>query len=392
DEYDTPMQEAWLAGSWDDTVQFFRLFFNATFKTNFSLHRAVITGITRISKESIFSDLNNLKVVTLTSDDYAVYFGFTEAEVFEALDTMGLGAYQQNVKEWYDGFCVGTHTDIYNPWSVASFLDNKGKLDSYWVNTSSNAFINTLMQQGSGGMKQVIEDLLEGKSFRVQLDEQIVFNQIDEDENAVWSLFMASGYLKATKVEPVLEDQTELPYYTLTLTNREVLAMLKRMVRGWFDKGSAKAYYNEFIHALLNDNVRKMNTFMNKVALCTFSSFDAGKRPSGTAEPERFYHGFVLGMVVNLADRYRVRSNRESGYGRYDVMLEPMDKKGKAFIFEFKVLDPDEDESTLEETVKNAHRQIEERKYETELVAAGIAPERIRKYGFAFEGKRCLIG
>ena len=167
--------------------------------------------------------------------------------------------------------------------------------------------------------------------------------------------------------------------------------MFAKMIRGWFH-GSAGGYYTEFIHALLNDNVRKMNTFMNKVALNTFNSFDSGNKPSNQTEPERFYHGFVLGMVVSLADTYKVRSNRESGYGRYDVMLEPLDKKGKAFIFEFKVLDTDEDEQTLEDTLANAHIQINEKQYEAELAAAGFGREQIRKYGFAFQGKTCLIG
>lgn len=179
--------------------------------------------------------------------------------------------------------------------------------------------------------------------------------------------------------------------YTIKLTNMEVESMFDDMVKGWFG-GSSEVYYNEFIKALLNDNVRKKNTFMNKVALNTFSSFDSGNKPSEQVEPERFYHGFVLGMVVNLADTYKVRSNRESGYGRYNVMIQPLDKTGKAFIFEFKVLDSDEDEETLEDTLANAHVQIEEKRYEAELISEGFASEQIRKYGFAFKGKECLIG
>ena len=180
--------------------------------------------------------------------------------------------------------------------------------------------------------------------------------------------------------------------YMLTLTNREVLIMLKNMVRGWFGRDKTPIYYNEFINSLLKDNVRKMNSFMNKIALNTFSSFDAGNKPSDETEPERFYHGFVLGMIVDLADKYRVTSNRESGYGRYDVMIEPYDKSEKAFIFEFKVLDEDDDEEKLEDTVANALAQIEEKQYEAVLIADGYAAENIRKYGFAFQGKKCLIG
>lgn len=389
DEYDTPMQEAWLSGCWNEAVSFFSSFFNATFKTNPYLERGMITGITRIAKESIFTGLNNLDVITTTSDEYATAFGFTEKEVFEALDDMGLGSEKGEVKKWYDGFTFGCHTDIYNPWSIASFIRKNGKYENYWADTSSNGLVSSLMQTGVPGIKQTMEALLQGKSFEAELDEKIVFDQLDGSVSAVWSLFLATGYLKVLDLRYVGERKRKI--YTLTLTNMEAESIFENMVKGWFG-GSTETYYNEFIHALLKDNVRKMNTFMNKVALNTFSSFDGGNKPSEQTEPERFYHGFVLGMVVNMAGTYLVRSNRESGYGRYDVMLEPVDRDKKAFIFEFKVLDPDEDEETLEDTLAAAHRQIREKKYETELVARGFLPEKIRSYGFAFRGKECLIG
>lgn len=389
DEYDTPMQEAWLSGYWNKAVSFFSSFFNATFKTNPYLERGIITGITRIAKESIFTGMNNLDVITTTSDEYATAFGFTEKEVFDALDDMELGSEKEEVKKWYDGFTFGSHTDIYNPWSISSFIKKNGKYENYWADTSSNGLVNSLMRTGVPGIKQTMEALLQGKSFEAELDEKIVFDQIDGSISAVWSLLLATGYLKVLDLKYVGEHKRKV--YTLTLTNMEAENIFENMVKGWFG-GNTETYYNEFINALLNDNVRKMNIFMNKVALNTFSSFDGGNKPSEQTEPERFYHGFVLGMVVNMADTYIVRSNRESGYGRYDVMLEPVDKDGKAFIFEFKVLDPDEDEETLEDTLAAAHRQITEKKYETELVSRGFAPEKIRSYGFAFRGKECLIG
>ncbi len=410
DEYDTPMQESWLEGSWDEAVRFFRIFFNNTFKTNTHMLRGLMTGITRISKESIFSDLYNPDVITTTSDKYATAFGFTEKEVFAALDMTGFGEEKQHVKEWYDGFTFGGHTDIYNPWSIASFISNNGKYGAYWTNTSENELVNSLIQRGIPGVKEKMEDLLQGKNIVAEIDEQIVFHQLDSDVNAVWGLLLATGYLRVIRTEAtslLMDDEGQLQvgqeckynemaeadavWYTLALTNLEVKRMFKKMIKNWFH-GNTRMYYNEFINSLLNDNVRKMNTFMNKVALNTFSSFDSGNKPSEQAEPERFYHGFVLGMVVNLADTYRVRSNRESGFGRYDVMLEPFDRSGKAFIFEFKVLDPDEDEVTLEDTLANAHAQIEEKQYEAELLAEGFLSEQIRKYGFAFKGKSCLIG
>lgn len=397
DEYDTPMQEAWIYGYWEKAVHFFGSFFNATFKTNPYLERGLITGITRIAKESIFTGMNNLDVITTTSVEYASAFGFTETEVFETLDNAGLGAEKQRVKRWYDGFTFGNHTDIYNPWSILSFIKKAGKYDTYWSNTSGNGLVNTLIQKGNATVKQTMEDLLAGKSFTTQIDERIVFDQLDGTSNAVWSLLLATGYLKVINLEIILPEYEEEAtdegdlWYTLTLTNLEVKRMFRRLIKGWFESDT-EIYYNEFIKALLNDHVKKMNTFMNKVALYTFSSFDSGTKPSSDTEPERFYHGFVLGMVVNLSDTYKICSNRESGYGRYDVMMKPVDKTAKAFIFEFKVIDPDDDEETLEDTLSNAHRQIEEKQYEAELISEGFRPEQIRKYGFAFQGKKCLIG
>lgn len=392
DEYDTPMQEAWISGYWDEAVEFFRSLFNSTFKTNPYLHRGLITGITRISKESIFSDLNNLEVVTTTSHKYATAFGFTEPEVFQALEAAGLGEEKQNVRKWYDGFVFGNVSDIYNPWSIVSFISQKGRYDTYWSNTSGNGLVNSLIQKGNSATKQLMEELLQGKSIQAQIDEQIVFNQLTDNTNAVWSLLLATGYLKVLKTEKITqnndtdsENEGDV-WYTLLLTNFEVKRMFRKMVKGWFSSDT-ELYYNEFINALLNDNIKKMNTFMNKVALNTFSSFDSGNKPSGQTEPERFYHGFVLGMVVNLSDTYKIRSNRESGYGRYDVMMKPFDKNGKAFIFEFKVLDSDENEFTLEDTLANAHIQINEKHYEAELISEGFMPAQIRKYGFAFQGK-----
>ena len=392
DEYDTPMQEAWMAGTWDETVTFFKNFFNHTFKTNECLCRGMITGITRISKESIFSDLNNLDVVTMTSDKYATSFGFTEDEVFDALDATGLGAEKQGVKQWYDGFTFGRYMDIYNPWSITYFISEGGKYKPYWVNTSGNGLVNSLIRRGRSGVKKTMEALIQGGSFKAEIDEQVVFSRLDADagENEIWSLLLATGYLKILEVETVGEEQKNI--YTLAITNMETKSMFRDMVKGWFESGRTRECYNEFINALLNDNIRKMNTFMNKVALDTFSSFDSGNKPSEQTEPERFYHGFVLGMVVDLAGRYKISSNRESGYGRYDVMMKPLDRANKAFIFEFKVLDADDDEETLEDTLANAHRQIEEKQYEAELAAEGFTPNQIRKYGFAFKGKSVLIG
>lgn len=392
DEYDTPMQEAWLSGNWDKAVDFFRSFFNATFKTNPHLYRGVITGITRISKESIFSDLNNLEVVTTTSEKYAAYFGFTEEEVFQALDQSGLGEHKQGVKQWYDGFTFGAYKDIYNPWSILSFISKKGKYNTYWADTSSNELVNSLMRTGTAHTKQVVENLLLGKSFNAIIDEQIVFQYLDESSNAVWSLLLAAGYLKVAACEELTAERMDALHYTLMLTNREVLLMFRKMVKGWFRIDEEDSAYNNFVKALLLDDVDAMNEFINKIALQSFSSFDVAKNASDMDEPERFYHGFVLGLMVDLEGRFVINSNKESGFGRYDIMLKPLNKeKDNAYIIEFKVHKPNK-EKDLKETAGNALAQIEEKKYETQLLAEGIKREHIRKYGFAFQGKTCFIG
>ncbi|MBQ5560187.1 MAG: AAA family ATPase [Lachnospiraceae bacterium] len=391
DEYDTPLIEAYTHGYWKEMTEFMRGFFNATFKSNPSLYRGVMTGITRISKESMFSDLNNLKVCTTTSKEYATCFGFTEEEVFASLDTYGYREKKEAVKRWYDGFIFGNQKDMYNPWSIINFLVD-GKLDSYWVNTSGNALVNQLIQQGSSKIKEQMEDLLIGKSIFVPIDEEIVYNQLDATEEAIWSLLLASGYLKVLQV---IEEDTDFGgierNYELALTNVEVIQMFAKFVKGWFHKPTVEGNYNEFVRNLLQNNIKKMNTFMNKVALETISSFDTGTKPSEYTEPERFYHGFVLGLLVELKPKYEVLSNRESGYGRYDVMIVPKNKTENAYVFEFKVLDPDEEQS-LEDTVQAAMQQIEEKKYVTSLVEKGIPKENIYCYGFAFEGKKVLIG
>lgn len=383
DEYDTPLQEAYVKGYWNELAFFMSSLFNYTFKTNPYMERGVLTGITRVSKESIFSDLNNLEIVTTTSDKYSTAFGFTEVEVSDALRIFDRQDQTEEVKKWYDGFCFGCHKDIYNPWSITKYLDT-GKFDSYWVNTSSNSLIGKLIQESSPDVKIAMEDLLEGKKIETVIDEEIVFEQLENSSEAIWSLLLACGYLKVDKASA----EGAGGKYLLSLTNFEVQNMFRRMIQGWF--GNVSVRYNDFIKALLSDDVDYMNQYMNQVTMQTFSFFDTGKKSADQEEPERFYHGFVLGLMVELSDRYRITSNRESGLGRYDIMLEPLEKNKMAYIIEFKVYKPWR-EKTLKDTADNALKQIIEKEYDAEFLARGICKERIRHLGFAFSGKEVLI-
>lgn len=389
DEYDTPMQESYLYEYWEEFIAFIRNFFNATFKTNPYLERAMMTGITRVSKESVFSDLNNLNVVTTTSREYETCFGFTEQEVFCALETMAMSEEKQLVKSWYDGFVFGSRKDIYNPWSITNYLDKK-QLRPYWADTSSNGLINRLIRRSSPEIKELMEELLQGREIVVNFDEQIVFEQLEQDENAIWSLMLASGYLKATEVEyrGILRD----PWYHLMITNLETTAMFSSLFKGWFYQ--SRSNYNQFVKALLNSDLDAMNYYMNQISMATFSYFDMSGKEDGSGAPERFYHGFVLGLIADQTDQYEICSNRESGFGRYDVMMiprKPGNRRCPAIIMEFKVHNSKKEE-TLEETVDHALDQIEAMNYDAQLFARGFERKEIRHYGFAFEGKKVLIG
>ena len=344
DEYDTPLQEAYINGYWDDLVGLTRTMFNNAFKTNPSLERGIMTGITRVSKESIFSDLNNLVVVTTTSGKYADCFGFTEEEVFHALDEQGFTEKDKlDVKRWYDGFTFGPVTDMYNPWSITRFLDEK-KLDVYWANTSSNGLVGKLLRTGKTDIKKLFEDLMKGETIRVPVDEQIIFNQLDSNPAAIWSLLLASGYLKVVHTTSFREPDAYLTaqIYTLELTNYEVYLMFSTLIQLWFAQTGG---LSDFTKAMLQGDPDTMEEYLGDMMLTCMSSFDGGMTTSEKV-PESFYHGLVLGLLVEQTGQYEIRSNL---------------------------------------------KQIEEKKYDTELLDQGIPADRILKYGLAFREKECLI-
>ena len=384
DEYDTPMQEAYVNGYWEKLVGFIRGLFNAAFKTNPYLERGIMTGITRISKESIFSDLNNPVSATVTSRKYETAFGFTECEVFQALEEYQLLDQADKVRQWYDGFRIGACDSIYNPWSITQFLDNR-EIKPYWANTSSNRLVTKLIRKSDVSTKLIMEELLQGNSFYTSMDEDVIYADLDTKKSAMWSLLLASGYLKVLQTVKNRRGKTE---YELSLTNMEAVSVFDEMVTGWFS--SSRLSYSDFSDALVSGDKKFMNEYMNAIAMETFSYFDTGVEFLESKRPENFYHGFVLGIIADLRGIYKVTSNRESGEGRYDVLLEPYEPEtDDGIILEFKVFNPKKD-SCLEDTVKTAIRQIIDKKYAL-ILGTKCGWDKIRIYGFAFRGKEVLI-
>ena len=375
DEYDSPLEMAWLHGFWDELVAFMRGFFNATFKSNPYAGRCLMTGITRVSRESLFSDMNNLDVVSTTSDRYADCFGFTEDEVFLAMDEYGLTE-KRKVKQWYDGFIFGKQSSMYNPWSIVNYLKNR-KFADYWAKSSSHTLLGQLIGQSGEEIKQETAALLGGESIRVIVDEDIVFSHVYTVSGALWSLLMAAGYVKS------LACNLETHEYTIALTNYEVFLIFKEMIANWFS--NQKINPGKFRESLLSNNLYYMNESLRTIAENTFSFFDTSKK-----EPERFYHAFILGLIVDLDGRYTIKSNRESGLGRYDIIMIPEQKSDHGIIIEFKVYEADKEKS-LTDTCTNALRQICAKRYTSALKEHAVSSKNIYIYGFAFKGKEVLI-
>lgn len=381
DEYDTPLLEAYTDGYWDETINTFRQLFHTTFKENDFFYRAIITGVTRISKNSLFSDLNNLEVDTVTCDAYSDCFGFTEQEVMDAFKCQDIDTIR-DVKAMYDGFTIGRHQDIYNPWSICNYMRQR-ELIGYWVNTSSNKLVGDIIRRYPVESKYEIERLMAGEKVHKRINEGITFQYLEGDENSLWSLLLAVGYIKAENIVRSV-DGIECD---VSVTNREVMAMFKTEILGMFHNGWSA--YGRFAEALLAHKMELMNEYLQTITYTSISYFDVADGPKERT-PENFYHGLVLGLIVSLRDRYRIVSNRESGRGRYDIAMYPLQENTDAFIMEFKVQDRKK-ETDLEQTAKNALQQIVDKNYEADLLAAGVPEERIYKLGFAFAGKDVLV-
>lgn len=446
DEFDTPLLEAYIGGYDKELSAFLRSMFVSIFKANPDLERGIMTGVTGISRDSVLSDLNNMKVVTTTSEEYATAFGFTEEEVFAGMDAQGLGERKEEVKEWYGGFHFGRQKDMYNPWSVLNYMDTRD-VKTFWANSGVNSLIGRLLCQGSREVKESLECLLRGECISFPIEEQIVYSRLEESEYALWSFLLANGYLTVKEHGAygaqhgdtgkdhqgagsekdldgkTVEDRTSKskksrggkkgkhpvekaaaagtaihkeiaayeevqPGYELAFPNREVSVMFRDMVQGWFLKKASD--FNDFIKALLCNDADAMNKYMNRISTELFDVFDTEVRPSGKEEPERFYHAFVLGLMVGLADRYIITSNRENGIGRYVIMLEPKNDTLDAYVIGFILFNKNRD-LTMEDTVATAHKQMEDKRYEDLFLSKGIGPERLKKFGFAFQGKEVLI-
>ena len=372
DEYDVPLQAAYVYGYYDKAVNFFKMFYGITFKDNQYLQKTVLTGVSRVAKESIFSGANNFKVFTVLDDEFSDDFGITEKEMDKIIEDFEVQDEKEEIKKWYDGYIIGHTEGIYNPWSILNYLKNK-ELKPYWVNTSSNDLIKLILKN-SATVKEKIEQLLRDEEIEVPINLETVIVGIEQNEENIWGLLLGTGYLKVTGVVDLA-----MGVYKVKIPNYEIKFLFQNIIRDWFND---KVIGNN-LNTILKDLVTlKLDEFEQKFKVLVrqmFSFMDVGENTA-----ENFYHAFVLGMLVGLKDSYYVNSNRESGYGRYDIMLEPKDKNGNSFIMEFKVY-REEKEKDINDTIESAKKQIEERKYEENLQEKGFT--NITKMVFAFKGK-----
>ena len=372
DEYDVPLQNAYVEGYYDEAVKFFKTFYGVTFKDNPYLEKTVITGVSRVAKESIFSGANNFKVFTVLDNEFADDFGITEEEMNQIIKDFEIQEEKEEIKRWYDGYRIGEIEGIYNPWSILNYITDR-KLMPYWVNTSSNDLIKLILKN-SGTVKEKIERLLKDEAIEVKINLETVIVGIENNEDNIWGLLLGTGYLKVVETVNITEG-----IYKVKLPNYEIKFLFQQIIDDWFRNKVMGNDLKSILKDLVTLNIKEYEKKFEILVREMFSYMDVGENTA-----ENFYHAFVLGMLVGLKDSYYVNSNRESGIGRYDIMLEPKDKNGNSFIMEFKVLE-NKEEKTIEETIENAKSQIEEKGYEQNLKERGF--KNITKMVYAFKGK-----
>ena len=378
DEYDTPIHAGYIYKYYEQVISFMRGFLGAGLKDNINLNFSVITGILRVAKESIFSGLNNLEVATILQKQFSDKFGFLENETQALLKEYKLEGQSAEVESWYNGYNFGGNT-IYNPWSILNFVKRKGEFSTYWINTSSNDIIRDIIETGNNYFKKNLEEFINGKTIEKHIDENIVFQNVKTNLDTLWSFLLFSGYLKYTNKKLIGDDL----FCDLEIPNSEIRSCYKRIILQWIECGLDIGHYQSMLKSLTEGDIAEFRSFFTHVAVDSLSFFDISGK-----EPESFFHAFVLGMLVSLGETHQIKSNRESGYGRYDVMVIPRDKNKLGIIIEFKKVDKTRNE-TLEIAAKNALKQIEEKKYEQELLSIGIKD--ILKLAIIFEGKKVLI-
>ena len=372
DEYDLPIQAAYVEGYYEDAIKFLKTFYGTTFKDNPYLEKAILTGVSRIAKESLFSGMNNFKIYTIMDNEFADDFGITEDEMKKIIKDFNIQDEEKEIKKWYDGYKIGNVEGIYNPWSILNYLTDK-ELKPYWVNTSSNDLIKRILEK-STTLKEQMERLLKDEAIEATIDLETIIVGIENKEENIWGLMLQTGYLKVEETVSLEERR-----YKVKLPNNEIKDLIRGIIREWFSNKVLGNDLRSILQDLVSLNLKEFEKKFRVLVEEMFSYMDVGKNTA-----ENFYHAFVLGMLVGLKDTYYVNSNRESGFGRYDIMLEPKDKNGNSFIMEFKVMENME-EKTIEDTVENAKKQIEEKRYEENLKERGFT--NITKMVYAFNGK-----
>ena len=379
DEYDSPIQASFQHGYYEKMIDFMRNLFGSALKGNVYIEKAVVTGILRVAKESLFSGLNNVRVYSLLNEKYSQYFGFTEDEINSLLQQANLMAHAEEIKRWYNGYQFGK-TVIYNPWSIVNCLNDDGKLQPYWINTSDNALIKQLFANADKPTKIQLESLVRNEPIEAIIDEYVTFINFNMTPSAIWSLLLSSGYLKAISCE-LVDDKLSC---VLLPPNYEVYLVYRTMVKDWLTDRIGYEQYSEFLKSLLDGNIIDFTKMLKKYMLETFSVFDIAEK-----NPEKFYHGFVLGLISSTMNTHIIKSNRESGYGRYDVLVIPKNIKPDSvgLIMEFKIAD--DCDGDLKASAQKALQQIKDRNYEAEMHQAGVS--KIIKVGLAFWEKQVEV-